>query len=201
MPDFFPHKPGGPGPKANASTEPKFDQASFEIFFKENYASLCAYCQFRYDFDLDTANEAVHSAFVKLWENRHVITRSLSKKAYVISIVNNNCIDLLRHNKVKRQHADYHLSIAPISINATGGGVDEKKITEDIQRAVAELPLQMRTIFQLSRFEGLKNNEIAMRLHISVKTVETQMTRALTKLRRILSDYSSYILLALFLGQ
>lgn len=58
-----------------------------------------------------------------------------------------------------------------------------------IDKAVAELPEQMRRIFELSRYEGLKYNDIANHLNICVKTVETQMSRALVRLRQKLSNY------------
>ena len=64
-----------------------------------------------------------------------------------------------------------------------------KELQQDINKAIAELPDQMRRIFELSRYEGLKYTAIAQKLDISVKTVETQMSRALSKLREKLSSY------------
>jgi RNA polymerase sigma-70 factor (ECF subfamily) len=51
------------------------------------------------------------------------------------------------------------------------------------------LPEQCRETFKLSRFEGLKNQEIADKLNISVRTVETQIYRALKILKENLKDY------------
>jgi RNA polymerase sigma-70 factor (ECF subfamily) len=67
--------------------------------------------------------------------------------------------------------------------------IDFKQLNADIDKAISELPEQMRRIFKLSRFEGLKYTEIATELNMSVKTVETQMGRALAKLREKLSVY------------
>jgi RNA polymerase sigma-70 factor, ECF subfamily len=61
------------------------------------------------------------------------------------------------------------------------------------------LPEQMRRIFEMSRFEGLKYAQIAEQLNISVKTVETQISRALGKLREKLSAYLSSIIIILIL--
>jgi RNA polymerase sigma-70 factor (ECF subfamily) len=52
----------------------------------------------------------------------------------------------------------------------------------------------------MSRFEGLKYSEIAEQLNISVKTVETQMGRALARLREKLSAHLSYLIIALILS-
>jgi RNA polymerase sigma-70 factor (ECF subfamily) len=61
----------------------------------------------------------------------------------------------------------------------------EQKVTDFIE----QLPDRRRTIFKLSRFEGLKNREIAEKLGISIKTVEAQMTEALRFLSKKLKDY------------
>jgi len=70
----------------------------------------------------------------------------------------------------------------------------------DIDSAVLDLPEGMRRIFQLSRFDGLKYAEIARQLNISVKTVETQRSRALIKLKEKLSRYLLLALLSFFLN-
>ena len=58
-----------------------------------------------------------------------------------------------------------------------------------IRKAIDELPLGRRQVFVLSRFEGLKNKEIAEKLGISVKTVENQIGSALKYMRKQLTDY------------
>ena len=63
------------------------------------------------------------------------------------------------------------------------------ELEKKIHSAMNELPEQCRTIFQMSRFEDLKYREIAERLGISVKTVETQMSKALRILRTRLAEY------------
>jgi RNA polymerase sigma-70 factor (ECF subfamily) len=67
--------------------------------------------------------------------------------------------------------------------------LDLKQLRDAIDRAIAELPEQMRKIFELNRHDGLKYTEIATRLNLSIKTVETQMSRALLKLRQKLAAF------------
>ncbi len=59
---------------------------------------------------------------------------------------------------------------------------------------VSALPEKCREVFEMNRFDGLKYSEIAERLHISVKTVENQMSKALKILREKLSKYLSILL-------
>jgi RNA polymerase sigma-70 factor (ECF subfamily) len=84
-----------------------FDDAAFETFFKNDFSSLCSYCQIKFGFDIELAKEAVHCGFVKLWEARQSLSPNLSVKAYLYKIITNICIDILRHNKVKQKHEEY----------------------------------------------------------------------------------------------
>jgi RNA polymerase sigma-70 factor, ECF subfamily len=174
----------------------KLDDAAFEVFFRQNFTPLCAYCQYKFGFDLDLAKEVVHTAFIKLWENRETISPNLSPKSYIYKIITNNCLDILKHEKVKQKHAQYVLQTVS---EATPVDAFEdarfKQLSADVDIAVSELPEQMRRIFELSRYEGLKYTEIASLLNISVKTVETQMSRALGKLRQRLAGYLSILLI------
>ena len=143
----------------------------------------------------------VHTAFIKLWETRQNISPGVSVKSYLYKIITNNCHDLIKHEKVKLAYRKTVLE------NASNRSVDEfqnadiKEMAANIDKAVAELPDQMRRIFELSRYEGMKYGEIAGHLDISVKTVETQMSRALVKLREKLAHYLlSIFILACFFG-
>jgi RNA polymerase sigma-70 factor (ECF subfamily) len=62
----------------------------------------------------------------------------------------------------------------------------EKEGLEKIYSAINSLTMKNREILELSRFEGLKNQEIAELLHIPIRTVETRLFRALKKLRELL---------------
>jgi RNA polymerase sigma-70 factor (ECF subfamily) len=60
-----------------------------------------------------------------------------------------------------------------------------------IQELVQRLPEKCRLIYHLSREEGLNNKEIAYHLEIAEKTVENQLTKALSRIRDGL-DYTVY---------
>ena len=179
----------------------RFDDAFFEYFFKKHFLSLCAFCQFKFGLDIDMAKEVVHLGFIKLWDARKNLTPGLSPKSYLYKIITNNVLDSLKHGRIKQQYVQFVLQSMPD--NAAAGNFDElnvKQLQADIDTAIAELPEQMRRVFEMSRYEGLKYSEIAEKLNISVKTVETQMGRALAKLREKLSAWLSYLIIALILS-
>ena len=176
------------------------DDATFELFFKKNFIPLCAYCQYKFGFDLDQAKDIVQASFLKIWEARQSVTFDLSAKAYLFKTVSNRSLDILRREKVKQKGEKQLLQNALVGEQNNGfDQADFKRLSDEIDLAVSELPGQMRNVFELCRFEGLKYAEIAGLLGISVKTVETQMSRALAKLRKKLSQHLTlYLITVLF---
>lgn len=179
----------------------KNDDAAFETFFRKQYAPLCAYCQYKFGFDLDLTTEIVHTAFVKLWEARQNLGGGLSPLAWLQKTITNSSLDILRHEKVKQQHAQFvQQTTAEGNLPNSIDSIDYKQLHADIDAAIAEMPEQMQRIFILSRFGGLKYAEIAAQLNVSVKTVETQMSRALAKLRKKLAGYLTILFILLILN-
>lgn len=176
------------------------DDAAFERFFKEHFYPLCTWCRYKFGFDEAVAKEVVHTAFIKLWKTRASISSDIPLKAYLHKIIINTGIDVLKRAKVKEKFERYMLQHSNAALTAHLPAIDLKHLQADIEKAIAELPDQMRTVFELSRYEGLKYAEIAERLHISVNTVETQMARALKKLREKLAGYLTTIIIFLIIN-
>ena len=65
--------------------------------------------------------------------------------------------------------------------------VDNRDLLLLIQLAVEKMPGQRQRIFRMSREEGIANDEIARRLGISTRTVENQISRALSELRKLVT--------------
>jgi RNA polymerase sigma-70 factor (ECF subfamily) len=169
----------------------KNDGTAFEKYFKQHFASLCTWCKHKYEFDTDIAKEVVHTAFIKLWKNRASLPPEMPVKAFLHRVITNTSLDILRHEKVRERFERFVQQRNENTITTPQESYDTKKLLADIDTAISELPGQMRTIFELSRYEGLKYAEIARQLNVSVNTVETQMSRALKKLRNKLAVYLS----------
>ena len=72
------------------------------------------------------------------------------------------------------------------------------ELEEMIARALAQLPDNLRLVFEMSRFEGYSYVQIAEKQNISVKTVKLYMSKSLKLMRRELKDYLPLILLFCF---
>ena len=167
--------------------------ALFENVFKSNFKNLHAYaCSILKD--EASAEEIVQQVFLKLWEKKEQLAELQSVEAYLYRSVHNECLNWLKHNKVKAAHQAHALFVNKEAAQ-DNDQVTLKELQKDIDKAINELPEQCRTIFQLSRFEDLKYRDIADKLGISVKTVENQMGKALRTLRTKLSGYLPVVFL------
>src|SRR5690606_31477306 len=91
--------------------------------------------------------------------------------------------------KVKNAHREYMSRTYTEEDSSAPQQIAAKELQARITAALARLPRQCRTVFQLSRFEELKYREIAEKLNLSVKTVENHMGKALKLLRHELAEY------------
>ncbi len=168
------------------------DIATFEGVFRKYYEYLCfqAYKILR---DKDEAEEVVQETFVKIWNRREELSINTSIKNYLFQSIKNTCYNQIKHEEVKRNYqADY------LQSNQESFDQDPaiaKELEQNIQKAIDSLPKERRKIFLLSRYRGLKYQEIADELNISVKTVENQMGKALKYLREELKEYLSISIL------
>ena len=163
------------------------DKQSFEELFRTYFTHLCSFAQ-KYVQDIDEAKDIVHQVFIGLWQKRNDVDTDTSLKSYLFTGVHNRCLNYIRDRK-KLVQFDAPLHESEMSNYLQSNDHLESSETESrINRALDDLPEKCREIFLMNRFEQLKYREIAEKLNISVKTVETQMSRALKVLREKLSD-------------
>ena len=164
------------------------DLTAFEMLFKTYYQPLCNYA-FTFVQDRDEAEEIVQSTFLNIWEKRESLSIHTGVKPYLYAMVRNACLNVLKHEKIKQQHAAMEMAVAERSTESVARTVMASELETKIYQAMDRLPEQCRLIFKLSRFEELKYAEIAQHLNISIKTVENQMGKALRIMREQLKDY------------
>lgn len=163
------------------------DESAFDALFRRYYEPLCHYAGSLTDGDLDEAEDLVQQSFVKLWEQRTTFEVQWSVKAYLYKMVHNRCLNRLRDAQTREKYKVYNAAQLEQGYENDPGAASE--LNERILQALDTLPPECRRIFELSRFEELKYREIADQLGISIKTVETQMGKALRLMRTELADY------------
>jgi RNA polymerase sigma-70 factor (ECF subfamily) len=164
------------------------DITAFEMLFRTYYQPLCNYA-YTFVQDRDDAEEIVQSTFLSVWEKRENLEIRTAVKPYLYAMVRNACLNVLKHEKIKQQHAAVELAVAEKSVESVTRTVMASELEAKIYEAMEKLPQQCRLIFKLSRFEELKYSEIAEQLDLSIKTVENQMGKALKIMREQLKDY------------
>jgi RNA polymerase sigma-70 factor (family 1) len=171
-------------------------EKAFEWLFKSHFESLHAYA---YSFlkDDEMAEEIVQNVFCRIWEKRDQLKTDGSLKAYLYRAVHNESLNYLKHQKVKASFNVYYAGQLDLEDEQASHKVATAELQKRIDDAMSELPQQCRTIFQLSRFEQLKYQQIADHMGLSIKTVENQMGKALRVMRQKLAEFLPIILLLL----
>ncbi|MEI6172170.1 MAG: RNA polymerase sigma-70 factor [Bacteroidota bacterium] len=168
------------------------------MLFRSHFKGLCVFAV-GYVKDEEAAKEIVQDTFVSLWEKRLTIDLSRPVKSYLSTSVRNKCLNYLRdHKKFSRDLLENENLLDEMTVDQPDTMV-ESELRDRIARAMDELPEKCREIFHMSRHRNMKYLEIADKLQISVKTVETQMSKALQHMRIRLSEYLPAIILAVAL--
>jgi RNA polymerase sigma-70 factor, ECF subfamily len=160
----------------------------YEELFRTYFAGLCCFAR-KYVPDPDDSKEIVHSVFVNIWEKKEEFDFDKPAKSYLFTAVYNRCMNHIRDRKKFVINRD---DVFPEHQDESTVNTDHLEVAElesRIWKVINSLPEKCKEVFILNRFEGKKYAEIAEHLKISVKTVETQMSKALKTLREGLTDY------------
>ncbi|MEO5978816.1 MAG: RNA polymerase sigma-70 factor [Chryseolinea sp.] len=160
------------------------NSAAFQQLFDGCYEGLCRYA-FTLLRDADEAEDTVQSMFLKLWEKRETLDILSDIQAYIYRSVYNQCLNQIEHRLVVKKHSEH---LAHVISHSTQPDTFPEELETKIKSIIESLPTQCRTIFMMSRYDGLKYPEIASKLNISVNTIQNQVCKALKILREELRD-------------
>ncbi len=176
----------------------KGEETAFQELFLKYYAQLVVFAR-KVVTDDDMARELVQDVMVNFYEKRGEIKIHSSLKAHLYQSVRNRCLNQIKHTQIRRDH---HANIY-LSQKNDEAYVDDKleetELEQRIYSIIQTLPTQCKRIFEMSRFDGHTNQEIADQLDLSKRTVETQISKALKTLRTHLAGYLQTLLALLWL--
>ncbi len=174
------------------------DGAAFEALFRAYFASLASLA-FAYVKSRETAEELVQDILLRVWQERSTWEVRGSVRSYLYAAVRHRAISHLRKVRVATRVEE---DATAASIHGIGWGgafgsqvpaadaeLEAAELHAAIERAIAELPDRCREAFALSRQHDLTHAEIAEIMGTAVKTVENQVNKARTHLRRRLTPW------------
>ncbi len=181
------------------------DENAFRYVFDTHYGLLCSIASefLKDDFLAETI---VGDVILYLWEKRETIEIQSSLRAYLVRSVRNKCLNYQQlqyvvketrfpqHEELLDGYGNYLLSDSqPL------GTLLEKELENKIEHSINNLSDECRKVFQMSRFDNKKYEDIAAELGVSVNTVKYHIKNALAKLRADLHQYISLWALWIYL--
>lgn len=169
------------------------DESSFEIVYRYYYPRL-NYFAGQYLLDSEASKNIVQDVFTELWDKKHTLRKDTNLNAWLFTVTKNKSLKIISQLKSKNNYDNYirsrqlDVNFKSLSDFDTSNFVFEELQTQ-IQVALDKLSPSCRKVFEMSRFEDKKNREIAEELNLSIKTIESQISKALRSLKADLKDY------------
>ena len=164
-------------------------KSSFQKLFFQFHDQLFRFVVYRVQ-DTDIAKDITQETFLRIWEKRESLQPKKSFFSLLARISTNLCYDHFRYNEVRSRNRDRIPEYGKSHFDNPEEIVQAQAIEKIIRNLVNEkLPQKCRIIFVLSRIEGLSNQEISLKLGLSIRTVENQIYRALKILKKYMQKY------------
>lgn len=163
----------------------KGNNDALEFLFKAYYPRLQGYA-LRFISDREVVKDVIQECFIKLWE-KHESIQVISIQSLLFAMVRNSCINYLKHCSVVNQYRiEYLANIGGeerlYNVDFLGDSDSPllyEELKQEINFVIEQMPDRRKEIFLMSRFEGLKNREIAEKLNISTTAVEKHISKSL----------------------
>lgn len=159
------------------------DDAAFKEIYDRYYnlLYLFAYNKLR---NTDEAKDVVHDIFAWMIDHRQKFILKGSLSSYLFKSVLNKIYNIFTHQAVIKKYIEQGDYFIEVDSAETDYLIREKDIAHMIDQEIKAMPPKMREIYELKFKEFLSAKEIATKLDISENTVNTQLKRAVKKLRR-----------------
>lgn len=161
------------------------DKEAFECLFHRYYPMVLNFVKGLVK-NSAVAEDIAQNTFVKLWLNRFSLQQGQSVKNYLCVLSRNESINFLRSGKARNIPMSLHNDSCVHNPNIEDW-MSFVETSSIIRANIEALPPQRKAIFMMSRYEHMSNMEIAVKLNLSVRTVEKHIELALKDLRHSMS--------------
>ena len=163
------------------------DMGTFREIYRK-YAPIMQAFASKY-IDRATAEDLVQDVFMRIWVARETLPINESLQAYLFRAVRNSCINHLEHLRVKKGYEAQEMIELQIReaefFQSPEQLLIRREQLEQVRCEIEKLPEKSRQVFKMAYDDDMKAAEIAKELNLSVRTVETQIYKALKTLRGV----------------
>lgn len=174
----------------------------FRQIYNELYPKLMVHaCKFVNE---KAAEDIVHDVFITYWE-RHQLIISSKLSAFLFRATQNSCLNYLKHQKVVENYQEqWQLAIdrceyynQKIESNTMLFATEKELNYKMLEEAIKLLPPRNAEALNLFYFEGKSQKDIANQMNVSLRTVQSHLAQAISKLRKTLKHVGVWITLML----
>ncbi len=164
----------------------KGDDNAFRLLFENYYASLVIFAE-TYVKDEEKARDIVQDVFLILSDRKEIFKSIDNLKSYLYTAVKNRSLKFLKHEKVKDKYQKHVLYTSDFSEEEFSNKVLIEEAYRQLYLSIEKLPPQTQRVYKLA-LKGLKNQEIADELNISIETVKTHKQTGKKQLQKYMKD-------------
>lgn len=160
------------------------DAKAFERLFFQ-YQPRLVYFLTGLTHDKEIGRDMAQDIFLALWRDREKLKEVKSFSSYLFQMARYTVYDYFDHISISERYADEIFKNSSIA-ESDEEALFVRELQRLINRTVEGMSPQRQRVYRMSREEGFSNNEIAMALNISKRTVENHLTAALAILRKVI---------------
>ncbi|AOM80898.1 hypothetical protein BFS30_19840 [Pedobacter steynii] len=168
----------------------QINEETFALVYKIYWKKLYYLCYQKLQ-DQDLSKDMVHDLFRSIWERRNELQISDSIEKYLVRSIKFKISTYFREKIQQERNLEESMRYCKDTDLVTEKQVAFSFLTKEIASLVEKLPERCQQIYRLSRENGMNNRQIAASLLLSEKTVENQITKALSFIRQHLSAYKN----------
>ncbi len=161
------------------------DSKAFDILFISYYPKVKKYINGFIHDEVESENIS-QDIFMKLWDNRQNAKNIINFNSYLYVVSRNESLKVIAKSLKYRDISEVVNIYDPES---TDNDTFYNELVDVIQHEIDKMPERQKQVFEMSRRDGMSNDEISKTLNISKRTVEKHICNALSDLKKVLLIY------------
>ncbi|MCS4435393.1 sigma-70 family RNA polymerase sigma factor [Aquiflexum gelatinilyticum] len=150
------------------------DEKAFSMLY-DFFRSKVFFTSKKMNLSTEDAEEIVQEVFLIIWKNRQNLNSELSFNAYLLTILKSLIIKKSKKEARRIAYEVYTLSTQEIESNETETQIEYSEFERISISEIEKLPKTQKEIFKMKNYENLHSGEIAEKLGISKRTVESHI--------------------------